>query len=66
MRRVRSKASRLLSYDWQPAHAPDVAQRRQRGLRLLAQGHATSEVARRVGVTDQTVRRWNTEAKAAA
>lgn len=36
----------------------DLERRRRRGTRLLAAGHAQAEVARRVGVSRQSVLRW--------
>jgi transposase len=38
-----------------------VEQRRKRGLKLLAQGRSPAEVARQVGVSERTVRRWRQE-----
>ena len=64
--RVRHKASELLGYDWRPSRGPVAQERRERGLQLLADGHTTSEVARRVGVSQGTVQRWNSEMRAAA
>jgi len=36
----------------------DLERRRRRGARLLAAGHAQAEVARRLGVSRQSVSRW--------
>ncbi len=40
-----------------------LAERRQRGLDLLGQGQSPQQVAERIGVTDRSVRRWQSEAK---
>lgn len=41
--------------------ARQVEQRRKRGLRLLAAGHKPSAVAKQLGVSERTVRRWRQE-----
>jgi RNA polymerase sigma factor (sigma-70 family) len=61
MTRVRQRAAELLGYEWQPRRAPAPAQRRQRALQLLADGHGPTEVAQRVGVHKWTVIRWRKE-----
>ncbi len=40
-----------------------LAERRQRGLDLLGQGQSPQQVAERIGVTDRSLRRWQSEAK---
>ena len=61
MTRVRRRAAECLGYEWQPRRAPAPAQRRERALELLADGHGPTEVARRVGVHKCTVIRWRKE-----
>jgi transposase len=41
--------------------AKQVERRRKRGLRLLAQGQSPAAVAKQVGVSERTVRRWRQE-----
>jgi RNA polymerase sigma factor (sigma-70 family) len=61
MTRVRRRASDYLGYEWRPQRGPAPAQRRQRALELLADGHTAAEVARKVGVAKWTVNRWRRE-----
>jgi RNA polymerase sigma factor (sigma-70 family) len=61
MTRVRRRAADCLGYEWRPLRGPAPAQRRERALELLADGHTVVEVARRVGVAKWTVIRWRRE-----
>jgi RNA polymerase sigma factor (sigma-70 family) len=58
---VRRRAADCLGYEWRPLRGPAPAQRRDRALDLLADGHTAAEVARRVGVARCTVNRWRRE-----
>jgi hypothetical protein len=61
MTRVRRRAADVLGYEWRPLRGPVPAQRCERALELLADGHTVVEVARRVGVAKWTVIRWRRE-----